>query len=44
MADCKLVLGRFLGTYPGLNIGGEAIDKPKHSLRLIHIGTLSVPL
>ena len=29
---------------PGLDIGREAINKPKHSLHLIHVGTLSVPL
>ena len=30
--------------YPGLDIGGEAINKPKQSLCLIHIGTLGVLL
>ena len=39
MADCKSTGG----TYPGLDVGGEAINKLKHSLCLIDISTLSVP-
>ena len=39
-----LQIKRFLGMYPGLNIGRQAIDKPKQGLCINHVSALGIRL